>query len=191
MENITVVKSKIDLIDEEITHKYADELRAKESRIDFKKDGWVEEMRSIESEYRVKITPELAFIRRTIGEALAGNKFKDLQAIGAILDETQRLKNYITPTFDELDENIQRGSHEYIVLSLLLFQARNLEPDARDEMVYFGDLLRFCESKYIDIKPILQKLLPYASEERKYGSSSVYTLFRNAIEESAEPAQKQ
>lgn len=191
MENMTVVKSKIELIDEEITHKYVDELRAKESRIDFTKDDWVEEMRSIESEYRVKISPELAFIRRTIGEALAGNKFKDLQAIGAILDETQRLKNYITPTFDELDKNIQNGSHEYIVLSLLLFQARNLEPDARDEMVYFGDLLRFCESKHIDVKPILQKLLPYASEERKYGNSSVNTLFRNAIEETAEPAQKQ
>jgi hypothetical protein len=190
MENIAVVKSKIELIDEEITHKYVDELRAKESRIDFTKDGWVEEMRSIESEYRVKITPELAFIRRTIGEVLVGNKFQDLHTIGTILNETQRLKNYITPTFDELDENVQSGSHEYIVLSLLLFQARNLEPDARDEMVYFGDLLRFCESKHIDIKPILQKLLPYASEEKKYGSCSVHTLFRNAIEKSAEPAQK-
>lgn len=190
MENMTVVKSKIELIDEEITHKYVDELRAKESRIDFTKDGWVEEMRFIESEYRVKIAPELAFIRRTIGEGLAGNKFKDLQALNAILDETQRLKNYITPTFDELDENIQSGSHEYIVLSLLLFEARNLEPDARDEMVYFDDLLRFCESNRIDIKPILQKLLPYASEERKYGSYSVHTLFLNAIEESVESAQK-
>ena len=45
MENIITVKSKIELIDEEITHKYVDELRAKESRIDFTKDGWVEEMR--------------------------------------------------------------------------------------------------------------------------------------------------
>ncbi|MBO9205328.1 MULTISPECIES: hypothetical protein [Niastella] len=191
MENITAVKSKIELIDEEITQKYADELRAKESRIDFTKDGWVEEMRSIESEYRVKIEPELTFIRRTIGEVLAGNKFKDLQAIGTILNETQRLKNYITPTFDELDENIQSGSHEYVVLSLLLFEARNLEPDARDEMIYFGDLLRFCGSKAVDIKPILQKLLPYASEERKYGAYSVHTLIHNAIEETVEPVQKQ
>jgi len=185
MENMITIKSKIELIDEEITHKYVDELRAKESRIDFTKDGWVEEMRGIESEYRKKIEPELAFIRRTIGEVLAGNEFKDLQSIAPVLDETQRLKNYITPTLDELDENVQSGSLEYIVLSLILFEARNLEPDARDEMIYFGDLIRFCESKKIDVNPILQKLFPYASDEIKYGTHSVRSLFQKALEQSA------
>jgi hypothetical protein len=190
MENMNAVRSKIDMIDEEITIKYVDELRAKESYIDFTKENWVEEMRAIESEYRKKIAPELAFIRRTIGEALAANSFKDLQAIDAILNDTNRLKNYIIPTFDELEENIESGSHEYLVLSLLLFEARNLEADARDEMIYFGDLVRFCESKSVDVKPILLQLLPFASNDIKYGSYSVHTLFRNAIEESAEPAQK-
>jgi hypothetical protein len=185
MENITTVQSKIELIDEEITNKYVDELRAKESRIDFTKDGWVEEMRAIESEYREKIEPELVFIRRTIGEVLAGNQFKDLHTLNALLNETQRLKNYIIPTFDELEGNVTSGSSEYVVLSLLLFEARNLEPDARDEMIYFGDLVRFCDSKKIDIKPILQKLLPYASGEIKYGTNSVRTLFQNAIEQTA------
>ena len=190
MENILTVKSKIEFIDEEITHKYADELRAKENRIDFTKDDWVEEMRAIESEYRNTIEPELTFIRRTIGEVLAGNAFKDQAAMSALLNDTQRLKNYITPTFDELEANIQTGSTEYITLSLVLFMARNLEPDARDEMVYFGDLIRFCESKNIDIKFIIQKLLPYASAEIKYGSYSVSTLFQNALEQSA-PSRKQ
>jgi hypothetical protein len=185
MENIITVKSKIEFIDEEITHKYADELRAKEGRIDFTKDDWVEEMRAIESEYRNTIEPELTFIRRTVGEVLAGNEFKDLPAMSALLDDTQRLKNYITPTFDELEANIQTGSTEYTTLSLVLFMARNLEPDARDEMVYFGDLIRFCESKKIDIKFIIQKLLPYASAEIKYGSLSVRSLFQNALEQSA------
>ncbi|HEY1199342.1 MAG TPA: hypothetical protein VGE79_00100, partial [Niastella sp.] len=185
MENITTVKSKIDLIDEEITHKYADELRAKESRINFTKDGWVEEMRAIESEYRQKIAPELAFIRRTVGEVLVENSFKDLQAMAALLDDTPRLKNYITPTFEELDEDVKNGSTEYVTLSLVLFMTRNLEPDARDEMVYFSDLIRFCESKKVDIKSILKHLLPYASDEIKYGNYSVRALFRNAVEDSA------
>jgi hypothetical protein len=182
MENITTVKSKIDLIDEEITHKYVDELRAKESRIDFTKDGWVEEMRAIESEYRKKIAPELAFIRTMVGEVLVANSFKDLQAMNALLEDTQRLKNYIAPTLEELDENVQSGSTEYVTLSLVLFMARNLEPDARDEMVYFSDLIRFCESKGVDLRSILKHLLPYASDEIKYGNYSVRTLFQNAAE---------
>jgi hypothetical protein len=185
MENITTVKSKIDLIDEEITHKYADELRAKESRIDFTKEGWVEEMRAIESEYRHNIAPELAFIRTTIGEVLVANSFKDLTAMAALLDDTQRLKNYITPTLEELDEDVQTGSTEYVTLSLVLFMARNLEPDARDEMVYFADLMRFCESKKINTKPILQHLQPFASDEIKYGNYSVRSLFQNTVEQSA------
>jgi hypothetical protein len=185
MENITTVKSKIDLIDEEITHKYADELRAKESRIDFTKDGWVEEMRAIESEYRQSIEPELAYIRRTIGELLAGNNFKDMHAMATLLDNTQRLKNYITPTFDELEANLQTGSHEYITLSLVLFMARNLEPDAGDEMVYFTDLMRFSESKNIGVKPILQHLQSFASDEIKYGNYSVRSLFQNTVEQMA------
>ena len=185
MENINTVKSKIDLIDEEITSKYADELRAKESRIDFTKEGWVEEMRAIESEYRKNIAPELAFIRTTVGEVLASNLFKDLQPMAALLENTQRLKNYITPTFEELDENVQNGSTEFITLSLVLFMARNLGPDARDEMVYFSDLIRFCESKKVDIKPILQHLQQYASDEIKYGNSSVRSLFQNTVEHSA------
>jgi hypothetical protein len=184
MENINTIKSKIDLIEEEITHKYADELRAKESRIDFTKDGWVDEMRAIESEYRNKIQAELAFIRRTIGEVLAGNGFKDLKAIAAMLENTQQLKDYIAPTFDELEADYQTGSTEYITLSIVLFMARNLEPDARDEMVYFSDFIRFCESKKIDIKPILQQLLPYASDEIKYGNYSVQSLIFNTIEQS-------
>ena len=185
MENRSSVRSKIEMIDEEITRKYVDELRTKESRIDFTKDGWVEEMRAIESEYRKKIAPELAFIRRNIGEALAANAFKDLQTINELLNETNRLKNYIIPTFDELEENIQSGSHEYLVLTLLLFEARNMEADARDEMVYFGDLVRFCESKSVDVKPILRQLLPFASNEIKYGTNSVRSLFQNAIEHAA------
>jgi hypothetical protein len=190
METIITVKSKIELIDEEITHKYADELRAKESRIDFTKEGWVNEMRAIESEYRQKIQPELAFIRRTIGEVLVSNTFKDLPAMAALLEDTQRVKNYITPTFEELDDNVLDGSNEYLTLSLVLFMARNLEPDARDEMVYFSDLIRFCESKKIDLKSILKHLLPYASDEIKYGNYSVQTLFRNTIEQST-PSKKQ
>ncbi|WP_205509751.1 hypothetical protein [Longitalea arenae] len=190
MENIGTVKSKIEMIDEEITHKYVDELRAKESRIDFTKDGWVEEMRSIESEYREKIQPELAYIRTTIGEVLAGNAFKDLQPMAILLEDTQRLKNYITPTFEEMDLNVQSGSAEYITLSLVLFMARNLEPEARDEMVYFGDLVRFCESKKIGIKTILQKLLPYASDEIKYGTYSVRSLFEDAIKQQSAAAGK-
>ena len=183
MENMSSIRSKIDMIDEEITLKYVDELRAKESRIDFTKAGWVEEMRAIESEYRKKIAPELAFIRRTIGEALATNSFKDLPAIDALLNDTNRLKNYITPTFEELEENIQSGSHEYLVLSLILFEARNLEADAPDEMIYFDDLVRFCESKSVDVKPILRQLLPFASTEIKFGTSSVRSLFQQAIEQ--------
>ncbi len=183
MESITTVKSKIELIDEEITHKYADGLRAKESRIDFTKDGWVEEMRAIESEYRRSIEPELAYIRRTIGELLAGNNFKDMPAMAALLKNTQRLKNYITPTFDELEANLQSGSHEYITLSLVLFMVRNMDPDARDEMVYFGDLIRFCESGRVDIRPSLQHLLKYASDEIKYGNHSVKSLFQNTVEQ--------
>jgi hypothetical protein len=190
MENIQTIKSKIDLIDEEITHKYADELRAKESRIDFTKDDWVDEMRAIESEYRKTIEPEMAFVRRTVGEMLAGNDFKDLATLAVLLDNTQRLKNYITPTFEELEADLQTGSHEYVTLSLVLFMARNLEPDARDAMVYLGDLIRFCESKKVDIKIILQKLLPYTSAEIKYGSYSVRSLFQHIVEQSA-PSQKQ
>jgi len=190
METIITVKSKIELIDEEITHKYADELRAKESRIDFTKEGWVDEMRAIESEYRQKIQPELAYIRRTIGEVLVENKFKDLPAMAALIEDTQRLKNYITPTFEELDDNVLDGSNEYLTLSLILFMARNLEPDARDEMVYFSDLIRFCEAKKIDLKSILKHLLPYASDEIKYGNYSVQTLFRNTIEQST-PSKKE
>ncbi|WP_143774422.1 hypothetical protein [Niastella vici] len=190
MENILTVKSKMELIDEEITHKYVDELRAKESRIDFTKDGWVNEMRAIESEYRQKIQPELAFIRTTVGEVLVSNNFKDLQAMSVLLEDTQRLKNYITPTFEEMDENVSGGSTEYITLSLVLFMARNLEPDARDEMVYFNDLLRFCESKKVDLKTILKHLLPFASDEIKYGNYSVRTLFQNAAEQSA-PSKQQ
>jgi hypothetical protein len=184
METISTVKSKIELIDEEITHKYADELRAKESRIDFTKEGWVDEMRAIESEYRQKIQPELAYIRRTVGETLAGNSFKELQAMDTLLEDTQRLKNYITPTFEELDEDVSGGSNEYVTLSLVLFMVRNLEPDARDEMVYFSDLIRFCESKKVEFKTILKHLLPYASGEIKYGNYSVRSLFQNAIEQS-------
>jgi hypothetical protein len=184
MENITTVKSKIDLIDEEITHKYADELRAKESRIDFTKEGWVEEMRAIESEYRNKIQPELAFIRTIVGEVLAGNNFKDLTAMATLLEGTLRLKNYINPTFAELEENVNTGSHEYLTLSLVLLMARNLEPDARDEMVHFRDLIRFSESKMIAIKNILKHLLPYASTEIKYGNYSVRSLFQGAIDQS-------
>ena len=191
METIITVKSKIELIDEEITHKYADELRAKESRIDFTRDGWVEEMRAIETEYRQKIQPEMAFIRRTIGEVLAGNTFKDLPAMAALLEDTQRLKNYITPTFEELDENVLDGSNEYITLSLVLFMVRNLEPDARDEMIYFSDLIRFCESKKIDLRSILKHLLPYASNEIKYGNYSVQALFRNTIEQSTASKKQQ
>jgi hypothetical protein len=190
MENIHTIKSKIDLIDEEITHKYADELRAKESRIDFTKDDWVDEMRAIESEYRKTIEPEMVFIRRTVGEVLAGNAFKDLPALAVLLENTQRLKNYITPTFEELEANLQAGSQEYVTLSLVLFMARNLEPDARDAMVYLGDLIRFCESKKVDIKVILQKLLPYTSTEIKYGSYSVRSLFQNILEQSV-PSPKQ
>jgi hypothetical protein len=185
MENIITVKSKIDLIDEEITHKYVDELRAKESRIDFTKEGWVDEMRAIESEYRNRIQPELAYIRRTVGEVLAGNSFKDLFAMATLLEGTQRLKNYINPTFDELEENVNEGSQEYITLSLVLLMARNLEPDARDEMVHFSDLIRFSESKKIAIKNILKHLLPYASAEIKYGNYSVRSLFQGAIDQSA------
>lgn len=190
MENINTVKSKIDLIDEEITAKYADELRAKESRIDFTKEGWVEEMRAIESEYRQKISAELAFIRTTIGEVLAGNSFKDLQPMAALLENTTRLKNYITPTFEELSGNIQSGSTEFVTLCLVLFMTRNLEPDARDEMVYFSDLIRFCETKKVDIKPILQHLLPYASDEIKYGNYSVRSLFQNTVEQTAASRKK-
>jgi hypothetical protein len=190
METISTVQSKIELIDEEITHKYADELRAKESRIDFTKEGWVDEMRAIESEYRQKIQPELAYIRRTIGEVLVSNTFKDLPAMAVLVEDTQRLKNYITPTFEELDDNVLDGSNEYLTLSLVLFMARNLEPDARDEMVYFSDLIRFSESKKIDLKSILKHLLPYASDEIKYGNYSVQTLFRNTIEQST-PSKKE
>ena len=190
MENITSVKSKIDLIDEEITHKYADELRTKESRINFTKEGWVEEMRAIESEYRQKIAPELAYIRRTVGEVLVSNSFKDLQAMAVLLEDTPRLKNYITPTFEELDDDINSGSTEYVTLSLVLFMTRNLEPDARDEMVYFSDLVRYCESKSIELKPILQHLMQYASDDIKYGNYSVQSLFRSTVEQYA-PSGKQ
>jgi hypothetical protein len=183
MENITTVKSKIDLIDEEITHKYVDELRAKESRINFTKEGWVEEMRAIESEYRQKIAPELTFIRRTVGEVLAGNSFKDLRAMAVLIDDSQRLKNYITPTFEELDEDVKSGSTEYVTLCLVLFMTRNLEPDARDEMVYFSGLVKYCESKNIDLKPVLQHLMQYASDEIKYGNYSVRSLFQNTVEQ--------
>jgi len=190
MENILTVKSKMELIDEEITHKYVDELRAKEGRIDFTKDGWVDEMRAIESEYRHKIQPELAFIRTTVGEVLVSNGFKDLPAMANLLVNTQRLKHYITPTFEEMDENVSDGSTEYITLSLVLFMARNLEPDARDEMVYFSDLIRFCESKRVDLRSTLKHLLPFASNEIKYGNYSVRTLFQNAAEQSA-PSKQQ
>jgi hypothetical protein len=191
METIITVKSKIELIDEEITQKYADELRAKESRIDFTKDGWVEEMRAIETEYRQKIQPEMAFIRRTIGEVLAGNTFKDLAAIASLLEDTQRLQHYVTPTFEELEENVLDGSTEYITLSLVLFMVRNLEPDARDEMIYFSDLIKFCESKKIDLRSILKHLLPYASNEIKYGNYSVHALFRNTIEQTTASKKQQ
>lgn len=191
MENITTVKSKIDLIDEEITHKYVDELRAKVSRINFTKDGWVEEMRAIESEYRQKIAPELAYIRRTVGEVLVGNSFKDLQAMATLLEDTSRLKNYITPTFEELNDDINSGSTEYVTLCMVLFMTRNLEPDARDEMVYFSDLVRYCESKNIELKPILQHLMQYASDEIKYGNYSVQSLFRSTVEQYASSGKQQ
>src|SRR5205085_9659925 len=106
--------------------------------------------------------PELAFIRTIVGEVLAGNNFKDLAAMATLLEGTLRLKNYINPTFAELEENVNTGSHEYLTLSLVLLMARNLEPDARDEMVHFRDLIRFSESKMIAIKNILKHLLPYA-----------------------------
>jgi hypothetical protein len=191
METIITVQSKIELIDEEITHKYADELRAKESRIDFTKDGWVEEMRAIETEYRQKIQPEMAFIRRTIGEVLASNTFKDLAAMASLLEDTQRLQHYVTPTFEELEENVLDGSTEYITLSLVLFMVRNLEPDARDEMIYFSDLIRFCESKKIDLRSILKHLLAYASNEIKYGNYSVHALLRNTIEQTTTSKKQQ
>ena len=187
MDNINTIKSKIELIDEEITRKYSDELQLRQSCIDFSKEDWADEMRAIETEYRKIIEPELTFIRRTIGEVLAAGEFKDIAAMSALLENTQRLENYISPTFDELEENIQSGSNQYITLSLLLFMGRNLEPDPRDELLYFDDLINYFNSKKIDIKPIIEKLLPYTSAEVKFGSHSVRSLFQYILEQPTPP----
>jgi hypothetical protein len=184
MDNINTIRSKIELIDEEIARKYSDELRMRQSRIDFTKEDWVGDMRAIETEYRKIIEPELAFIRQTIVELLAAGEFKDLGAITSLLENTHQLKSYIAPTFGELEENIQRGSDQYVTLSLLLFMGRNLEPDARDEMQYFQDLTDFFRSKKIDIKPIVENLLPYASEEIKFDSYSIKWILQHFLAQS-------
>ena len=91
-----LIQSKIQLIDERITHKYVDELRSKESRIDFTKDGWVEVMKAIETEYRKKIQPELIYIKQMVTEVLEKNGYTNRQIIAGLLEQTQRLKDYIT-----------------------------------------------------------------------------------------------
>lgn len=91
-----MLQSKIQLIDERITHKYADELRSKESRIDFTKDGWVEVLRAIETEYRKKIQPELIYIRQMVTEVLKKNGYTNRQIIAGLIEQTQRLKDYIS-----------------------------------------------------------------------------------------------
>jgi hypothetical protein len=96
MEIIAMLQSKMKLIDERIIQKYVDELRNKEHRIDFTKDGWVEVISSIETEFRRKIEPELIYIRQMVTEALVKIEYKDRQVIASLLEQTHRLKDYFT-----------------------------------------------------------------------------------------------
>jgi hypothetical protein len=190
MENLSALRSNIELIEEEITGKYEKEFRVREKHLDFTKDGWKEDMKALCTAYRKSIEPELIHIRPMIMEALEKSEYANMREVATLLEQTKQLANYIRPSFEELADDIKKGSNEYLVLSVVLFIMEDMEPDARDAMLYLADLMKFCETKKVDIKPILEKFLPYTSAEAKFGGYSMRILFESAIEQ-PKPVRKQ
>lgn len=185
MENKASLPSKVDLIEEEIEAKYRDEFQPRENRLDFSKGGWTQEMKQIVIEYRKKIEPELNYIRGIILEALQERDFANIQDVARLIQPTKRLKNHIVPSLDELAAQSKTGSNDYLLLTVALFIMQDLKPDARDAMLYFADLMKFCKTKKIDIQPVLKKLLPYTSTDIQFGEYSMHVLFQQVIEQSA------
>jgi hypothetical protein len=184
MENLSALRSNIKLIEKEITGKYKKEFQVKEKHIDFTEGGWEEDMKALGTAYRKSIEPELIHIRRMIMEALEKDEYTNMREVATLLKQTERLTTYITPSFEELADNIKKGSNEYLVLSVVLFIMQDMEPDARDAMMYLAEFMKVCETKKVDIKPILEKFLPYTSTEVKFGEYSMQIFFQRAIEQS-------
>jgi hypothetical protein len=178
MENKATLQSKIELIEDELEVKYRDEFQTRENRLDFSKGGWTDEMKQIVIDFRKKIEPELHYIRGIVLEALQEKKFSNIPEVGALLESTKRLKNHIVPALDELSNS------DALSLALALFVMQDLKPDARDAILYFADLMKRCKTKKIDIKPILEQLLPYTSTGIQFGEYSMRILFQQAIDQS-------
>ena len=178
MENKVTLQSKIELIEEELDAKYRDEFQPRENRLDFSKNEWMAEMKQIVIDFRKTIEPELRYIRGIIIAALKESDFTNMQEVGALIRSTKRLQSHIVPALDELSDN------DSFLLALALFVMQDLKPDARDAMLYFADLMKRCKTKKIDIKPVLEKLLPYTSTDIQFGEYSMRVLIQQAIEQS-------
>lgn len=178
MEHTTSLPSKIGLIEEEIEAKYRDDFQAREKGIDFAQPDWMAEMKQFVIDYRKAIQPELNYIREIVVAALKDNDYKNIREVAALIEATNRLKKNIVPAPEELND------HDSLLLALSLFVIRDLKPDARDSMLYFSELTKQCKAKKIDIRPILEKLLPYTSTDVQFGDYSMRALFQQTIEQS-------
>ncbi|SEM94899.1 hypothetical protein SAMN04488505_107129 [Chitinophaga rupis] len=164
------IRSKVELIDEEITKAY------KEPAVDFTQPEWEKTMQAATQAFRLTIQPELAFIRRAILECLEQANYGNVHTIAKLIGQTHQLKNFLAPTTDEIIADQQNLQY-----ALTFFMMRDLMPDARDEIMYFNDLLKACKKKRIQLAPLLEKLLPHASSQIRFGNYSVKMLFEGAL----------
>jgi hypothetical protein len=167
---MATIRSKIELIDEEITKVY------KEPAADFTQPDWEKRMQAAAAAFRLTIQPELAFIRKAVLDCLEQADYGNVHIIAQYINLTQQLKNFLTPTTDEILADQQNLQYAFT-----FFMMRDLMPDARDEIMYFNDLLKACRKKRIKYAPLLEKLLPHASSQIRFGNYSVKMLFEGAL----------
>ncbi|GAA0537967.1 hypothetical protein [Chitinophaga japonensis] len=166
---MTYIQSQITLIDEKITKGYP------APAVDFNDPNWTEKLSVIELAYREKVKEELLHIKQAINEYLEKEHYRNIPEVACYIRTTRKLNGYLIPTIDEI-----AADHKNLLLALALFIMRDLMPDARDELVYFNNLMQECRKHKIDYAPYIKKLLPLAGDKVRFGNYSVKSVFESA-----------
>ncbi len=103
------------------------------------------------------------------------NKIEEKQALWDIVTQYKEFLDYLSFKY-EIDNN--REFKHFLILQIYA----NLHLDPRENFMYFGEILKNVkENKNIEIKTLIEEVLPLADENDWSGMGSMKTFLENVI----------
>ena len=141
-----------------------------DEKIDINQPDWVEIAQRNALEYKRQIHSIIEEVRIKICMAIAANDERiSVENLKRKIDSTEVLKKHLRYSIEELKNSDNNELEAIIKRAIFFFILKDMDPDPRDEMIYFKDLVNTARLKQINYKKIIMQLIKYAGEDVKVG----------------------